>query len=192
MKQVKRSAIRYDAGHWHITKPLRMLLRTSMAKENTRYSISGIYVAENALVVTDGRRLLKVSITNIPPKMKSMIYKCVDGWLLGPMDGNFPKYQEIIPSIEESTLVAEFDALGHEYRKTGEQEILAKLANAEYYCDAIMLLEILAHLVKSHGTQYKFYVAKSDPSNRALLLTCNCWFGTVAYVQMPVYLTKKG
>lgn len=181
MSQIRTKSIRYDYEHCHITKPLRQLMQTSMAKESTRYAINGIYAKNNSLIVTDGRRLLMVHIQQEVP---SMIYRCVDGWLLGPMAGNFPKYKDIIPQIKKSKLVFELDSL--EYRKTGEQEIFAALATAEYFCDAGMLLEVLAHIDNCGGTDYKFYVDEKSPDDMAMLMTCNCRFGEITYVQMPV------
>jgi hypothetical protein len=102
-KKVGLGLCRHQA--WFQIRPTAArTLRRFMAKENSRYAINHVNVSEDAITVTDGRRLLSIATEHgITPGNYTVT---LDGWFVGPMEvGNFPKWKDLVIKPAEAKTV---------------------------------------------------------------------------------------
>jgi hypothetical protein len=68
-----------------------------MCKEQCRYALQYAGIDATSLTVTDGRRLLSVTLSDAKPK-PGLYHISTDGWLLGPVPDarSFPKWSDLV------------------------------------------------------------------------------------------------
>ena len=180
-----KTYLKREYGVWQICGNLKKLLCDCRAKMTTRYAISGIYVSDGVLASTDGRRLVDVKLSH---KIEPDIYFCSkDGWLLSPIEGNFPKYEDIVPKEKDSRIVVETN--GYPGSKV-IGKIFGGLYSAGIEYDYALLkrpIEILSEIIDGKA---RVYVSKKKPAEHPFLIEAHTEIGEVRYVQMPIHLPK--
>ena len=177
--------IQKNRGHWQIKNILKRLLLECKAKENTRYAIDGIHVAKNEFVATDGRRLIEIVYKHEIELGNYFLTQ--DGFLLGFLDGKFPKYNNIIPV--KNTLRKILETKGEGENIIGL--ILGELCYAGCICK-LSLYNAPANLLSKIvlGTT-EVFVNKDKPAEHPFLIEAKTTLGFVRYLQMPITVKNK-
>lgn len=178
--------IEKNHGHWQLRGNLRDLLLECQAEEAIRYATDGIYVGKNTIVSTDGRRLIELKIKhNIP---EGNYFCTADGFLLDFMDGNFPKYKDIIPDKSKSKKIVETsaDVGGHIVGL-----ILGELCHAR--CITMLSfyqrpIEILSQILCG---KCEVYVHETEPREQPFMIEAETAVGDLRYIQMPIAVKNK-
>ncbi|HEC66562.1 MAG TPA: hypothetical protein ENI23_14900 [bacterium] len=180
MKRIEK-----NHGHWQLRGDLRDILIECRAEESTRYAISGIHVGENVLASTDGRRLVELQATHKIPEGN---YFCTtDGFLLNTIEGNFPKYKDIIP--EKSTLkkIVEVSAAGGNIIGL----ILGELCHAGCIIKLSLYEKPIEILSKAICGNCKVYVNKDSAADHPFMIEVETSFGDLRYIQMPINVENE-
>ncbi len=92
-----------EIGHHRLHGAVKSMLQNTLAKTSTRYALEYVFVEENRLVATNGKKLVVIEKEHdIEP---GLYYLTVDGFLLADVDGNsYPKYQSILLDESEVTV----------------------------------------------------------------------------------------
>lgn len=173
-----------ENGHWKICNPILELLHECRADEAGRYSLENIYVGEDVLVVTDGRRLVEVATSHSIP---IGIYPItVDGYLLTlDTESSFPKYLDIFPDKKKCDKIVETG----EYKTAGL--ILGSLIHAGCFIDLDLFLKPMDALSKVNYKTISVWVYTANTAARPFLLECDSDVGKIRYIQMPVNVENK-
>ena len=175
MKHITR-----EHKHWQIKGDLKRLLMECKAKQPTppRYSLNEIYVRENKLIATDGKRLVEISIKH---DIEPGNYFCTsDGFLL-KTEGKFPKYESIIPkkgALRKIVKVTEgYNASGFILGRIIYSGCITSLS---LYRKPIELLERL------RNGKVEVFVYRSKPEIHPFVIEAETILGKICYVQMPM------
>ena len=79
----------------------------AMAKDSSRYAINGVHFVDNQAVCTDGKRLHIGTFEHntFEPGTYEVISNTAKMIVIGePIDGNFPKYDDIVPVTDMKIL----------------------------------------------------------------------------------------
>ena len=176
--------IKKEYEHWKINGSLKELLMECRSKEASRHAIDGIHFANGKIAATDGRRLVEVTKTH---KVKLGTYFCTsDGFLL-PIEGNFPKYQEIIPPKDKLKKIVETD---------GEGDFIIGLIFGELcHAGCIINLSLYQRPIKILSKiilgKVRVYVNGKDPAERPFVIEAETSVGDVLYIQIPIKVKNE-
>lgn len=168
-------------NHWQLTSELKELLLECRAESETRYAIAGVCVRENALVATDGRRLVEVQCTHrIEP---GTYYVSEDGFLLETTELSFPKHEDIIPDKKEACqIVKTTEVMG--------EDVIGLILGELCHSGCITKLsfyqrpaEILSSIIDG---EVCVFVHNKAPAEHPFLIEAETLLGKIRYVQMPV------
>ncbi|KKL96598.1 hypothetical protein LCGC14_1842880 [marine sediment metagenome] len=175
-----------EYGHWKIQSPLWEFIDSCRSDVPTRFSIEHVYVPENRLVATDGRRLI---VVNIEHKIKEGLYPVTkDGYLLkADVDGEFPKYQDIVPDKKNMTHIVESE----DRLEIASFLVLGALVNAGCIVDLKKFLPPMKALEKIKAGCINVWVDAAEPELRPFMLECQTSLDLVTYIQMPVRVKNK-
>ncbi len=92
-----------EIGHHRLHDSVRSMLHNTVAKSGTRYALEYVFVEENRLVATNGKKLIVIEKQH---KIKPGLYYLTDdGFLLADVDNShYPKYQKILLDESEVTV----------------------------------------------------------------------------------------
>jgi len=135
------------------------MISKSIAKEPTRYALDNIEVNDKHIVATDGKRLACLDNFGIDSG-RYKVTKCTKSliqWFPVEPEGNFPKYEDIIPEApreDEKQLIKEASSPYHK-PKEGKTTILA------YDIAQHKTLVYMPYLVEYQDCE-SFYVTSPD------------------------------
>ncbi len=179
----KMRCIEKNHGHWQLRGDLREMLMECRAESSTRYAIEGICVGENTLAVTDGRRLVELRIEH---KIPEATYFCtVDGFLLDVVDGNFPKYRDIIPDKTKSKIIVDVSS-GEGVGDYIIGLILGKLCHAGCIIKLSLYENPIKILSKVIAGRCRVYIHETEPRERPFMIEAETSIGNLIYIQMPI------
>ena len=172
-------------GHWKLAGPLKELLIECRAEEDSRYAITGICITKEALVATDGRRIVEVLTDH---KIPAGNYFCTqDGYMLSMEDEKWPKYKDIIPDEDELNKIVEVDGEGDDIIGL----ILGELCRAGCICKLSLYQRPAELLSKAINGKVSVYVHKEGPAERLFMIKAETSIGNIIYIQMPVNVENK-
>jgi len=174
-------------GHWQLTGGLRELLLECRGNDNTRYALTAVYVADNVLAATDGRRLVEIQYKH---KITRGNYFCTtDGFLLPFVDDErFPDYKKIIPAKDKLRAIVQVD------ETTGENVvglILGELCHAGCII-ALTLYEKVADVLSENiDGAVTVFVSKEHTGDHPFVIEADTKFGHLRYIQMPINVKNE-
>ena len=175
-------------GHWQLRGDLREMLIECRAESSTRYAIVGIHVGKNKLAATDGRRLVELHVNHKIPQGN---YFCtVDGFLLDTIEGNFPKYEDIIPEKSELKKICEVSS--------GEgvgDNIIGLILGELCHAGCIVKLSLYENPIKILSGviagKCRVYISNTTPEERPFMIEAETSIGDLCYVQMPINVKNE-
>lgn len=173
--------------HWKLNGLLREMLLECRAKEEvSRFDIEGIRVGKNILASTDGHRLVELHVKhNIP---QGNYFCTADGFLLDTIEGNFPKYEDIIPDKSKSKIIVD-TSTGYGENIIGL--ILGELCHAGCICKLSFYGQPIKILSEVIDGKCKVYVNKTEPSDHPFMIEAETSIGDFCYVQMPIQVKNQ-
>lgn len=182
-----------EMNHFRLHGAVRSILRNTVAKLSTRYALECVLVAKDKLVATDGRKLVIVEKTH---KIKPGLYYITqDGFMLpDAVEGNFPKYQDILLKDAKAENIAE-----HDTSEMSFSIIVCHLNRLDIIFDLFALQESLmtslrfasgdGYVLETKGPdspfQLSFPIQLSSGQYRVATDTAK-----ILYVQMPAHEKK--
>lgn len=178
--------IEKNHGHWQIKGLLKKILMECRAKETSRYAINGICVGENTFASTDGRRLVELQFNHKIPEGN---YFCTsDGYLLD-LEGNFPKYKDIIPKKKDLKRIVKVES-----QSVGENVIgliIGELCHAGCVIKLSLYQRPITILSKVLSGTCEVYISKVEPESHPFIIEVETSIGHLRYVQMPVNVKNE-
>lgn len=92
-----------EMGHYRLHGAVKSMLQNTLAKTSTRYALEYVFVEENKLVATNGKKLIVIEKRHeIDP---GLYHLTDDGFLLADVDNSrYPKYHDILLDKSEVTV----------------------------------------------------------------------------------------
>jgi hypothetical protein len=151
---------------------------TCIAEYSTRYKINRVKIENDKMIVTDGRRLLKLEITH--NLKQGLYYLTSDGFLLQDKDGAFPKYQEILDPINKHICK-------HTVILTPDENILFyKIAKTGHAVNLEWLKKIITLLMDCGTSDIDVYIDPEAKGDKPIKLSGKISGGSFQYTQMPM------
>lgn len=174
-------------GCWQVTGSLLALLQECRAEELSRFAIEAIHVEKGELAATDGRRLVVVSVAHTIPE--GLYFPTIEGYLLKDKKPakQFPGYKAIIPDKDTMTQIVNI----HEAIDKASGLVLGKLCEVGLIVALDLYIKPIQVLENIEASNISVWVHKDDAAVRPFLLECDCKWGKVTYVQMPLHIKNK-
>lgn len=170
-----------DFNHIRFGKQFRLLLKLCMAKETSRYAINGVNIAKDGFTATNGK--IMFNLADNKHGMESGVYHLTaEGFGLFEIEGNFPKWGEIIPKKTDIKEVYSTNYLDKHTR----QLVIYHLNRNDVNFRIDWLMQVLQRLELLHARDLEVSVHKKDPAKMPPLITGTIQDNKFTYVQMPI------
>jgi len=179
--------ITQEFGVPKVSQPLAELLNYTKAKHKTfRYWIHYVCVKEGLLTVTDGRKLLEITLSGV--EIKNGLYHLTgEGFLLKIDDAepeNYPNYSELFTQTEQIGQNHYFVSAGDE-TQMGKALIIEAICGAGCLLNFSMLYSTLNRMARCDCSSIEIFKQPSNNSS-VILITSELHGLKFRYLQMPL------